>query len=85
MQKLKIGVLAYRMDFYTNLRNILYQLPEADYIPVKDIFSYRRALALRLNQIIGKPLFSTFDLNNQYEDFDLSKVNVLNFSSVICY
>ena len=85
MQKLKIGVLAYRMDFYTNLRIILNQLPEADYLPVRDIFSYRRAVALKMNRVIGKPLFPTFDLNNQFEDFDLNKVDVLHFSNGISY
>ena len=85
MQKVRVGVLAYRMDFYTNLRVILNKLPEADYIPVKDIFSYWRALALKLNRLIGKPLFPTFDLNNQFEDFDLNKVDLLHFSNGISY
>lgn len=85
MERLRIGVLAYRMDFYTNLRIIVDQIPEADYIPVKDIFSYRRALALKLNRVIGKPLFQTFDLNNQFEDFDLNKVDLLHFSNGISY
>ena len=85
MQKMKIGVLAYRMDFYTNLRIILNQLPEAVYVPVKDLFSFRRALALKLNRVIGKPLFPTFDLNNQFEDFDLNKVDLLHFSNGVSY
>lgn len=85
MQKLRIGVLVYRMDYYTNLRVIINKLPEADYIPVKDIFGYRRALALKLNRVIGKPLFPTFDLNNQFEDFDLNKVDILHFSNGISY
>ena len=85
MQRLRIGVLAYRMGFYTNLRVILDQLPEAEYVPVKDIFSYRRALALRLNRVVGKPLFPTFDLNNQFEDFDLNKVDLYHFSNGISY
>ena len=85
MQKLRIGVLAYRMNFYTNLRIIVNQLPEAVYVPVKDLFSYRRALALKLNRVIGKPLFLTFDLNNQFEDFDLNKVDLLHFSNGVSY
>ena len=85
MQKIKIGVLAYRMDFYTNLRIIINQLPEADYVPVRDLFSIRRALALKLNRVIGKPLFPTFDLNNQFEDFDLNKVDVLHFSNGVSF
>ncbi len=85
MQKMKIGVLAYRMDFYTNLRIIINQLPEAVYVPVKDLFSFRRASALKLNRVIGKPLFPTFDLNNQFEDFDLNRVDVLHFSNGVSY
>lgn len=85
MQKLRIGVLAYRMDYYTNLRVILNQLADADYVPVKDIFAYRRALVLKLNRVIGKPLFPTFDLNNQFEDFDLNKVDLYHFSNGISY
>lgn len=85
MQRLRIGVLAYRMDYYTNLRVIINQLPEAEYVPVKDIFSYRRALTLKLNRVIGKPLFPTFDLNNQFEDFDLNKVDLYHFSNGISY
>ena len=85
MQRLRIGVLAYRMGFYTNLRIIINQLPEAEYVPVKDTFSYRRKLALRLNRVIGKPLFPTFDLNNQFEDFDLNKVDLYHFSNGISY
>ena len=85
MQKLRIGALAYRMDFYTNLRVMLHKLPEAVYIPVKDTFSYRRALALKINQVIGKPLIQTFDLNNQFDDFDLNRVDILHFSNGISY
>src|SRR5690606_1308548 len=73
------------MDFYTNLRIIVNQLPEAVYVPVRDVYSYRRAIALKLNRVIGQPLFQTFDLNNQFEDFDLSKVDVLHFSNGISY
>ena len=85
MQKLRIGALAYRMDFYTNLRVMLHKLPEAVYFPVKDTFSYRRALALKINQVIGKPLIQTFDLNNQFDDFDLNRVDILHFSNGISY
>lgn len=85
MQKLKIGVLAYRMDYYSNLRIIVNKLPEVEYVPVKDIFTFRRALALKLNRVIGKPLFQTFDLNNQFEDFDLNKVDLCHFSNGISY
>jgi hypothetical protein len=32
---MKIGVLAYRFDYYTNLRNIIGKLPEVDYVQSK--------------------------------------------------
>ena len=46
---MKIGVLGYRFDYYTNLRNILYKLPEAEYVPVKDLYSVLRRAALGVN------------------------------------
>jgi len=82
---MKIGVLKYRFNYYTNLRNILYKLPEAEYIPVKDWYSFLRRAALFANRRLGKPLFPTFDLNNQFDDFELNKVDVLHFSNGISY
>lgn len=82
---MKIGVLAYRMDFYTNQRLIVGKLPEAEYVPVHDWFSFQRRLALKVNQMVGKPLITTFNLNNQFEDFDLNRVDVLHFSNGISY
>lgn len=82
---MKIGVLNYRFDFYTVLRNILYKLPEVEYVPVRDRFSLQRSLALRFNRLAGRPLIPTFDLNNQFEDFDLNKVDLLHFSNGISY
>jgi len=81
----KIGVPAYRFDYYTNKRNIIGILPEATYVPVRDLFSIRRRWALRFNRLVGKPLIPIFDLNNQFEDFDLNKVNLLHFSNGISY
>ena len=82
---MKIGVLAYRFDYYTNLRNILYKLPEAEYVPVKDWYSFARRAALLANNRLGRPLFPTFDLNNQFDDFEINKVDVLHFSNGISY
>ncbi|MGI6258395.1 MAG: glycosyltransferase family 4 protein [Anaerolineaceae bacterium] len=82
---MKIGVLKYRFNYYTNLRNILYKLPEAEYIPVKDWYSFVRRVALFSNNRLGKSLFPTFDLNNQFDDFELNKVDVLHFSNGISY
>ncbi|NLE83560.1 MAG: glycosyltransferase family 4 protein [Chloroflexi bacterium] len=82
---MKIGVLSYRFDYYTYLRNILYKLPEAEYVPVNDLYSNLRRAALSANRRLGRDLFPTFDLNNQFDDFELSKVDILHFSNGISY
>jgi len=82
---MKIGVLAYRFDYYTNLRNIVNKLPEAEYVPVKDLYSNLRRAALFANRRLGRELFQTFDLNNQFDDFEVNKVDLLHFSNGISY
>src|SRR5665811_1707598 len=82
---MKIGVLAYRFKYYTNLRIIVGKISEATYIPVHDTYSIGRNLAFRLNQVFRKPLIPTFNLNNQFEDFDLNRVDLLHFSNGISY
>ena len=82
---MRIGILDYRMDYYTIKRIILNKVPGFDYVPVKDLYSISRRVALRFNRLFEKKLFSTFNLNNQFEDFDLNKVDVLHFSNGISY
>ena len=82
---MKIGVLAYRFDYYTNLRNIIGKLPEVDYVPVEDLYSYLRRAALGVNRRLGRELFQTFDLNNQFDDFEINKVDLMHFSNGISY
>lgn len=82
---MKVGILDYRINFYTVKRNIVDKVPEVTYVPVKDLYSWRRKWALRINKLIGKNVISTFDLNNQFEDFDLNKVDVLHFSNGVSY
>lgn len=82
---MKIGVLKYRFEYYPYLRNILYKLPEAEYVPVEDLYSYRRRFALAINRRSGKGLFDTFDLNNQFEDYDLNRVDILHLFNGISY
>lgn len=82
---MKIGVLKYRFDYYTNLRNIVNKLPEAEYVPVGDWYSFVRKLANFTNRRLGKPLFPVFDLNNQFDDFETNKVDILHFSNGISY
>jgi len=82
---MKIGVLNYRFDYYPYLHNILYKLPEAEYVPVEDLYSYRRRFALAFNRRSGKELFDTFDLNNQFEDYDLNRVDLIHLFNGISY
>ena len=82
---MRIGILDYRMDYYTIKRIILNKVPGFDYVPVKDLYSISRRVALRFNRLFEKTLFSTFNLNNQFEDFDLNKVDVLHFLNGISY
>src|SRR5450830_1567159 len=82
---MKIGVLAYRFDYYTNKRTIVAKVPEAKYVPVHDLYSIERNLGFMLNQLLRTPLIPTFDLNNQFEDFDLNRVDLLHFSNGISY
>ncbi len=84
-QIMKIGVLKYRFEYYTYLRNILHKLPEAEYVPLEDLFSYRRRFALAINRRSTKALFDTFDLNNQFEDYDLNKVDLIHLFNGISY
>ncbi|NLW72701.1 MAG: glycosyltransferase family 4 protein [Chloroflexi bacterium] len=85
LKRKRIGVLEYRTGFYTYLRTIMNKLPEAEYVPVRDLFSLRRRLALKVNRMIGKPLIPTFDLNNQFEDFDINKVDLLHLMNGVSY
>lgn len=82
---MKIGVLAYRFDYYTNQRNIVNKLPEAEYVPVKDLYSNLRRAALFANRRLDRELFPAFDLNNQFDDFEFNKVDILHFSNGVSY
>jgi glycosyltransferase involved in cell wall biosynthesis len=82
---MKIGVLAYRFNYYSNRRIIVGKVPEAKYKPVYDLYSIERNLGFKLNQLLRTPLIPTFNLNNQFEDFDLNRVDLIHFSNGISY
>lgn len=82
---MKIGILDYRFNYYTVLQNILGKVPGVSYVPVKDFFSIRRKWAVRFNRLLKQSAIQTFDLNNQFDDFDLNKVDILHFSNGISY
>ena len=54
-------------------------------MPVEDLFSFRRRFALSINRRSGKALFDTFDLNNQFEDYDLNRVDLIHLFNGISY
>ena len=81
----RVGVLDYRTYFYTYTRIILNKLPEVEYVPVRDLFGWQRKIATKFNQLIGQPLLPTFDLNNQFDDFDLNKVDLLHLMNGVSY
>ena len=82
---MKIGILSYRFDYYPYLRNILHKLSEAEYVAVNDLYSNLRRGALFANRRLGKELFQIFNLNNQFEDLDLNRVDLLHFFNGISY
>ena len=82
---MKIGILSYRMEYYINQRLMLGKLPEAEYVPAKDWYGFIRRLANKLNRTLGKPLIPIFNLNNQFEDLDLNRVELLHFFNGISY
>ena len=85
IDRMKIGILSYRLDYYPYLRNIINMLPEAEYVPVNDMYSFLRRLELAVNRHIRKPFFQVFDLNNQFDDFEFNKVDILHFINGISY
>jgi glycosyltransferase involved in cell wall biosynthesis len=83
--KIKIGVPAFRFGYYSNLRNIIGLVPDAEYSPLPDLFSMQNRLANRLNRLAGRELFQTFDRNNQFNDLDLNRVDLLHLFNSISY
>ncbi len=73
------------MDYYINQRLMVGKLPEAQYVPVRDWYGFLRRLANKLNRTVGKPLIPIFNLNNQFEDLDLNRVDLLHFFNGISY
>jgi len=81
----RIGVLGYRTNYYSYVRTIMNKLADVQYVPVSDVFSYYRRITLKLNRVIGKSILPTFDLNNQFEDFDFNKVDLLHLMNGVSY
>ena len=82
---MKIGIVASRYDLYPYTRNIVSIVPEAEYLRVKDLYGYFNVAFRRLNQATHREIVSISDLNNQFYDFNLNKVNLLHFFNGISY
>ncbi len=82
---MRVGVLSYRFGYYTYTRAIINQAPGVDYIPVHDVFSVANRLSWKINGLLKRKLINTFDLNNQFQDFGLNKVDLLHFMNGVSY
>ncbi len=82
---MRVGILDYRFGYYPYVRNILDIVPEVEYLPVKDIFSVLNRTSQRVNRFARQDFIPTFNLNNQFFDFDLNRVDTLHFFNGISY
>jgi glycosyltransferase involved in cell wall biosynthesis len=80
-----VGVVGYRFDFYPYIRNIVDIVPGIEYRKAKDLFSRLNAGARSLNRFTNREIISTFDLNNQFYDLNLNKVDLFHFFNGISY
>lgn len=80
-----VGIVAYRFDYYPYIRNIVGVVPGVNYCMVKDVFSRVNAGARILNRVANRQVVSTFDLNNQFYDFNLNNVDLLHFFNGVSY
>lgn len=80
-----VGVVGYRFDHYSYIRNIIGKVPGIEYRKAKDLFAYVNAGARTLNRFTNREIISTFDLNNQFYDFSLNKVDLMHLFNGISY
>jgi len=80
-----VGIVGYRFDYYSYTRNIVDKVPGIEYRKVKDLFAYVNAGARTLNRLANRQIISTFDLNNQFYDFNLNKVDLMHLFNGISY
>ena len=80
-----VGVVGYRFDYYPYTRNIVDIIQGVKYQKVKDLYAWVNTGAHTINRCAKKDILSTFDLNNQFYDFNLNKVDLLHFFNGISY
>ncbi|MFC2063900.1 glycosyltransferase family 4 protein [Chloroflexota bacterium] len=67
------------------MRNIRDVVPEVEYIPVPDLVGCVNVFTKRVNAKLNRDLISTFDWNNQFNDFNLNRIDVLHLFNGISY
>ena len=82
---MKIGVLGYRYGYYQVARNIVSHGPEVEYVKIRDAFSIVNVLSRRLNSYAHKSVIPTFNLNNQFYDANLNKIDRVHLLNGISY
>jgi glycosyltransferase involved in cell wall biosynthesis len=80
-----VGIVGYRFDHYSYTRNIIGIVPGVEYLRAKDIFAWVNAGARTLNRLTNRKIISTFDLNNQFYDFNLNRVDLMHLFNGISY
>lgn len=82
---LKIGILNYRLNYYTYVRTIVNKVPGVEYVGVNDLYSRLNRMAKLANSFTHKQLIDNFDLNNQFNDLGLNKYDVLHLHNGVSY
>jgi glycosyltransferase involved in cell wall biosynthesis len=80
-----VGVVAYRYDHYSYVRNIVSIVPGVEYRKARDLYAWINATARSLNRTAQREVISTFDLNNQFCDLDLNRVDLLHLFNGVSY
>lgn len=80
-----VGVLNYRFDYYPYVRIIVNRVPGVEYKKVQDLYSNLNRAANKLNRTLHKKVVYTFNLNNQFLDLNINKVDILHFFNGISY
>ncbi len=86
---MRIGVLRRRWTHYSYTRSVLHKVPEVEYVPIDDVFSWLAEGMIRLNaysrRVLKRQIGTHFNLNNQFYDFGLNRVDVIHLFNGLSY
>lgn len=84
-----VGIPYHRWDYYSYQYNVVNAVPEATYVPVKDAFGIivrmLRRVNSKLQRLTNKQWLLHFNLNNQFFDADLNKVDIIHLFNGVSY